>query len=94
MPELPARIQRLIERDFPDSTDAALVTEIVAEAAGSERVQAAVLIAGAADLSEVGAQAELARLDWRDVLMNAGLAGVDWADAIDRELAKRPDVPR
>ena len=81
------RLARRIEHDF-DHGDAASVALVVAGASHSERVQAAIVLAAGGDAQEVRRQAELARVDWRDVLVNAGLAHEDWASVLDQHLGR------
>ena len=52
---------------------------------GRERVQAAVVLAAQGDPQWVLEQAVLAERDWRDVLVNAGLANAGWESVLDAE---------
>jgi hypothetical protein len=80
------RVRSRIARDFPADEDAEHAAQLVAKAATEERVQAAIVLAADGSLEELEAQAVLVRVDWRDVLMNGGLAGADWAAELDRRL--------
>lgn len=86
MPGVSDRLRRRIERDFPAPGSAASVTEMVAAAGQSERIQAAVVLRRRGDLDRLRDACELARLDWRDVLAGAGLADEDWQAHLDTEL--------
>jgi hypothetical protein len=59
---------------------------MVAAAGESERIQAAVVFWGRGHLDRLRDACELARLDWRDVLVRAGLADEDWRSRLDTEL--------
>jgi hypothetical protein len=80
------RLRRRIERDFPAPGSAASVAEMAAAAGESERIQAAVVLWGRGDLDRLRDACKLARLDWRDVLVRAGLADEDWRSRLDTEL--------
>ena len=83
-----ARLARRIREDF-DSEDAELVFSALAELqdltglATDERVQAAVVKLAAGDLGGIDRWLAEARIDWRDVLVAAELAGEDWAARLD-----------
>lgn len=83
--ELTPRLESRLARDFPASKlDEA--RGIVSKSSDSERVQAAIVIAAEGSLDQLRVQADLASVDWRDVLMNGGLANADWAARLDSEL--------
>lgn len=84
------RLRRRIEHDFPQADTARLVEALVAEAGSSERVQAAIVLSASGDLDSVGRAHDLALLDWRDVLMNAGLGHEGWRIKLDAELGAEP----
>jgi hypothetical protein len=86
MDRISARVRRRIERDFPRPDSAAEVCRLVAGASESERIQAAIVLAAAGDLVEIRRQAQLATVDWRDVLMNGGLGHLGWAERLDAAL--------
>lgn len=85
---------RRIRRDFPEPGSANGVLRLIADGpwetdidpARTERVQAAIVILAAGDLSRLREALDLAKLDWRDVLVSAGLANGDWPTRLDREL--------
>ncbi len=83
-----ARVRRRITRDFPPSdrdqverTLAALLP--ASDAAGRERIQAAVLIVAAGRMDRLERQASEVDIDWRDVLMAADLGFDDWPIRVD-----------
>lgn len=59
---------------------------MVAAASDSERIQAGIVLLAGGDLAGLRQALDLARLDWRDVLMAAELAGDDWPQRLDAEL--------
>lgn len=82
MAEVSDRLARRVVRDF-GSDDAAL--PLLAELEG-ERIQAAVVIWARGDIDRLREGAELARRDWRDALVRAGLADDDWRQRLDAEI--------
>lgn len=88
MTSVSARLERKIKRDFPEPGSAHEIASIVASAADSERVQAAIVIAARGDRQEVARQAELVQVDWRDVLVNGGLENEDWPALLDQHLGR------
>lgn len=82
------RILRRIERDFPGGDVTAIAarlgaatgepSSLAASDAGSERVQAAILILAAGDIERLIRECDEARRDWRDVLVAADLGFDDW----------------
>jgi hypothetical protein len=86
MTTVSGRLRQRITRDFPEPGSAEEVIRLLAEASESERIQAAILFAGHGDIREVQRQAELAKIDWRDVLLNGELAQDDWAAVLDSKL--------
>lgn len=88
MTSVSGRVERRIERDFPEPGSAHEIVRIVASAADSERVQAAIVLAARGDPQEVARQAEIAKLDWRDVLVNGGLENEDWSALLDQYLGQ------
>lgn len=82
-----ARLTRRVHADF--GADAELVLAALAELsayASSERVQAAVVKLARGDLGRLDRQLQEARIDWRDVLVPAGLAHEDWPEQLDTYL--------
>ena len=88
MTHVSARLERRIERDFPEPGSAHEIVRIVASAADSERVQAAIVLAARGDRQELARQADLAQVDWRDVLVNGGLENEDWTALLDLYLER------
>jgi hypothetical protein len=80
------RLQRRIDRDFLQADEAEEVHRRLAQVADSERVQAAIILAANGNLQEFHREAELALVDWRDALVNGGLAHDDWPDVLNSEL--------
>jgi hypothetical protein len=56
----------------------------------SERVQAAVVLAARGDEELLTEAVDLARADWRDVLVAAGLADGNWQHRLDEVLGPDP----
>ena len=87
-----ARLARRVQHDF--GADAELVLAALAELpgyAGSERVQAAMVRLARGDLGRMDVQLREARIDWRDVLVAAGLAHDDWPERLDAYLGPPGD---
>lgn len=82
------RLRARIERDFPIEGAAASIISRIEAASAIERVQAAIVLASCGDVREVEHEAALAEIDWRDVLVNGGLADDDWEVVLDRELGR------
>jgi hypothetical protein len=82
---------RLIQRirlDFgrgPDDQVIRRLTELAPDDS-SERVQAALVLGAAGNLSRFERQLRQLELDWRDVLVAGGLAGADWPTRLAAEL--------
>jgi hypothetical protein len=53
---------------------------------GRERIQAAVVLAAGGRWSAFQELAALAEVDWRDVLVAAGLADTDWQTRLEEQL--------
>lgn len=77
---------RRIRADFPEPGTAEEIARLVAAASESERVQAAIVLAANGDAKLLRYGADLARVDWRDVLVNGGLENDDWPTRLDVEL--------
>lgn len=56
-----------------------------------ERVVAALILSANGDVRELRQAVELSRLDWRDVLVNGGLADEGWPQRLDAEFGKADD---
>jgi hypothetical protein len=52
----------------------------------AERLQAAAVLAARGSTSRLHAALQLAREDWRDLLVGAGLADEDWPERLQAEL--------
>ncbi len=63
------------------------------EASDTERVQAAIVLTAAGRLADLHDAIALAQIDWRDVLMNAGLANEDWPTRLDDHLGPTTTWP-
>jgi hypothetical protein len=87
-----SRVRRRLVADFgPKGEDMARRVERAIDSAplaqlqDQERLHAAVVLAADGTVEGFEAQLELAQLDWRDVLMNAGLENFDYAVRTDAE---------
>lgn len=74
-------------RDFGEHAGEALDALALAESGNQdvERVHAALVLMAAGSVDRLWQAVELSVLDWRDVLMNGGLAHADWPEVLDRE---------
>lgn len=94
--EQESRLERRIQRDFPEPGSASGVLALLAGLPGragydhavlcSERVQAAIVLLANGDIARLKQAIDLAATDWRDLLVAAGLANADWPDQLDRVL--------
>ena len=84
--EVTQRVRARIERDFAEAGSADEVIRLVAGAGDSERVQAAIVVAASGRLSDLHDAIALARIDWRDLLVNVGLGNDDWPTRLDSVL--------
>jgi hypothetical protein len=73
------RIRERVRRDFD-------VERRLAAASNSERFQAAVVFSARGDLGRFDGCLRLLAIDWRDLLVGAGLADDDWADQLGAQL--------
>jgi hypothetical protein len=80
------RLRARVSRDFPDSGSAEEIVRLVEAASDDERIQAAIILAAAGDVNAIRSGVELARLDWRDALVDGGLADEDWPSLLDTAL--------
>jgi hypothetical protein len=86
------RLANRVRRDFPaDRADEVIgwLSGLPANAFGGqdpERVQAALVLAAAGQLSRFLAGVDLLRQDWREVLVSGDLADEDWPVRLDAEL--------
>jgi molecular chaperone GrpE (heat shock protein) len=90
--ELPSRIKRRISRDYPQG-DQKAVEEILLDlmeylenrGADTERILAATLLDAEGQTDQLLSAVQLARIDFRDILMGSGLEHADWRDRLDSE---------
>lgn len=88
--EVTSRLRKRIESDFGASGDFEEVCRLVGEASDTERVQAAIVLTARGRLADLHDVIALAQIDWRDVLINAGLAHEDWPTRLDEQLGPTP----
>ncbi|CAN7459991.1 hypothetical protein [Knoellia sp. LjRoot47] len=91
MVELTPRLRRRLEADFGTAArDMADELEVLPESIDSgqdpERIQAAVLLGARGSVRGFAEMVALARTDWRDVLVSAGLEHDDYARVLRRRL--------
>lgn len=84
--EVTPRVRKRIERDFGVSGNVDEACRHVGEASDSERVQAAIVLVASGRLTDLHDAIALAQVDWRDLLLNAGLANQDWPTRLDAQL--------
>jgi hypothetical protein len=87
-----ARLEAKVRSDFaPASVEKVLdrlaaLSLPLAENQSLERIQAAIVLLTAGDSERLEQVALLAEVDWRDVLVAAGLANGDWPARLDEKL--------
>jgi hypothetical protein len=91
-----SRLERRIHRDFSEPGSAhGIITALdrLPEEAGyarehfrTERIRAAIVLLANGDLSRFRGAVELAKSDWRDLLVAAELADADWPARLDDAL--------
>ena len=92
MTDLTPRLVNRIYRDFPVGSAeevARRLTDLPANAFGlqdHERVMAAIVLASAGQWQRFVYFIRLVADDWRDVLVDGGLADEDWRDRLNAEL--------
>ncbi|MFC3890002.1 hypothetical protein ACFOWZ_00835 [Lentzea rhizosphaerae] len=81
------RVAARVARDFGAHAAEALDALALAESGNQvvERVHAAIVLMAEGSVERLWQAVELSALDWRDVLMNGGLAEWDWPAVLDRE---------
>lgn len=94
------RIARRVGRDYPASQRDAVIdllesVELGSSAStvtdeGQERVHAAMLIVAAGNVDRLLEASALAEVDWRDVLVDAGLEHDDWRARLADVLGPHP----
>lgn len=77
---------RVREADIAQLLDALRLPLIGDSDEARERIHAAILLAAAGNPRRLSEAAALAQLDYRDLLMNTGLASPDWRTRVDAEL--------
>ena len=86
-------MQQKIRRDFGDDNAEAVVARLNAlklanaDLQDPERIQAAVVLLSQGDMTKLEANAHLAEVDWRDVLVFSGLGNADWPAQLETALA-------
>jgi hypothetical protein len=87
------RLERRVHTDFGERASLVLAelatvpeTLPLARKQDPERLQAALVLPARGTLTEFSSRLSLARIDWRDALVAAGLADSDWSERLDREL--------
>jgi hypothetical protein len=93
MVELTPRLRRRLEADYGEEAarlagELEPLPESIDSGQDPERIQAAVLLAADGSVKEFAAMLALARLDWRDLLVNAGLENGSYASVMRRRLSK------
>jgi hypothetical protein len=96
-----SRVEARAQQDFPAPGAASGVLDLLDalpseagyghEMLASERVRAAVILLAAGNLGRLRQALDLAKADWRDVLVAAGLAEDNWPERLDAELG--PAIP-
>jgi hypothetical protein len=94
MSALTLRLQRRIERDYPDPGSAPAVARLVADASETERTQAAIVLYARQDWDRLTHALVLAQQDWRDVLVGAELADEDCDRCSTSSLVRRRRISR
>jgi len=91
-----ARLERRVRREFP--ADPELVIEVLSDlelevtGEAQERILAAIVFVAGGDVEALERAIELAEVDWRDVLVAAGLERDDWRDHLDKALGGLDDL--
>lgn len=93
MVELTPRLRRRLDADFGQeaqgfAAELELLPESINSGQDPERIQASVLLAARGSVQEFTAMLALARMDWRDLLVSAGLENGDYAKVMRRRLGK------
>ena len=107
MAEVSARLEARIRRDFERGSADEVLRELAEldlrpwriwdSPDGRERIQAALVVPAHGKYPDFERRLALARVDWRDALVAAGLANGDWRQKLDEVLeTPRPaqDGPR
>jgi hypothetical protein len=86
MTAMTKRLRARVLRDFREPGSAEEIVRLVEAAAYDERIQAAIVLAASGDVKGIRSGVDLARIDWRDVLVNGGLGDDDWRSVLFAEL--------
>ena len=91
MVELTPRLRRGLDADFGQeaqglAAELELLPESINGGQDPERIQAAVVLAARGSVQEFAAMLARARMDWRDLLVSAGLENGDYAKVMRRRL--------
>ena len=89
-----ARLTRRVEQDFPPEVAPGVLgqlTEVpetlpLSGNQDPERLQACIVLLARGDHELFRAALALARSDWRDALLGAGLGNADWPERLTQEL--------
>jgi hypothetical protein len=88
--ELTPRLTARIGQDFPGRLDE--VVEALQQAnignQDRERILASVILGADGDMLRLQQAVALSQLDWRDLLVGAGLANADWPQRLDAEFGR------
>lgn len=89
-----ARLTRRVEQDFPPELTASVLGQLIdvpetlplGDNQDPERLQACIVLLARGDHERLRAALALARRDWRDALVGAGLAHADWPERLTAAL--------
>ncbi|MGC3994732.1 MAG: hypothetical protein QM779_11570 [Propionicimonas sp.] len=93
--EVSPRLSRWISASFPTASapvvlqQLAALTESTIGGQDPERIQAAMVLDTHGSHEAFRQRLELARIDWRDLLVGAGLANEDWPRRLDALLGEQ-----
>jgi hypothetical protein len=93
MVELSPSLRRRLDSDFGQEAqrlgaELEQLPESINSGQDPERIQASVLLAAGGSVQKFDAMLGLARLDWRDLLVNAGFENGDYANVMRRRLGR------
>ena len=83
-----SRVEERIRADFRKDADpiVQLLHGVESGNQDRERVIAAVVLGAEGDLGTLRQLIDLSRIDWRDVLVNGGLANTDWPTVMNERV--------
>jgi hypothetical protein len=93
------RLEARVRRDFSLSEAEAILSRLaslelaMAEWQSRERIEAAILLLSGGDSAKFDHHAEVAEIDWRDVLVLSGLGDEAWSARLDEELGRSSEAP-